>query len=430
MPIIHVATQRPSLRLLRSIIAASLLATSSIVAAQGQPAAVDKDGLPPNFRPPRAVVDVINLEDELTTEEAYTQWKKKELANFVAALKQPRLNPQQIKQIEDGCKIRVQRLSLKALRLNLKPVRVEVYRDVHLQATPASRDVALKAITAEAERLLAGNLTVRLQAIILLSELESVPANPAKNAPATLYSEVLNVYFKVLSDKKQPEAVRLSTAASTERVLQSSGLTTNPPHKLRLEAGKVLVPLAEKRDESDFYQKAVIGALQAVNLPTLPDAGNTQQPLIATTLHKLLNDNARSLPVRTRAAQALGQVQLPQAGIDVATMTKDYLKVGRAVVNDYNANAQGRIRNAFLLQDLYTGLKSWKNAAPNDKNVASAYSAIVKPTAAAINALNANSTQPGPIPATVLEDINGIVGAEKAPSGTGAQGGVIAKPNN
>ncbi len=421
--LLHVVTQRHPIRHLRSLVAVGLLASASIAGAQGQPAA-NKDELPATFRPPRAVADVINAEDELTTEEAYAQWKKKELPNFAMAIQQAKPTPAQVKLIEEGCKIRVQRLSLKQHRANLKPVRVDIYRDLHLQGTPAVREVALKTIAAEADRLLAGNLTVRLQALILLSELESAPANLPKKLPPVLYGDALTIYFKVLNDKNQPEAVRLLAATLTEKVVRDAGLTTNPPHKLRVEAGKVLVALALKNGESDWYQKAVVGALQAVNLPTLPDAANTQQPLIATTLQKIVADGNRSLPVRVRAANALGKVTLPQSGIDIGAMTKDCLKLSRTIVQDYNSNAGNRTRDAFLLQEVYLGLKAWRDASPNDKNVTNAYSAITKPTGVALNSLN--NAQPGQLPASVLDDINGIVGAEKPTSAE--KQGVVAKP--
>gem|GEM_PF-3186278 len=426
MSFIHVATRRRSLRCLCLSIAVGLLANASMASAQGSAPATTKDGLPANFRPPRAVADVINTEEELTTEDSYTQWKRKELAKFVEALKQPKPTPAHIKLIEDACRMRVDRLSLKQHRNNLKPVRVEIYRDVHLQATTATREIALKVMTSEAERLLAGNLSVRLQALILLAELETVPANPAKNAPAVLYPEAINVCLKVLNDKSQPEAVRLLAASQTEKLVRESGLSTNPPAKLRVEAGRALVPLVLQSGGSDWYQKALIGAVQAVNLPTLPDAANTQQPLIATSLHKVLSDSKRSLPVRVRAANALGLVTLPASGVDVGTMTKDCLKLGREVVADYNSAALNRTKDAFLLQDIYLGLKAWRNAAPNDKNVGAAYTAILKPTSAALLALN--TPQPGPLPNTVLDDINGLVGADKSPTSADKQG-VLATPN-
>ncbi len=410
MFVIPVSTERRLFRRLRQLAVTCVVASTATAWGQAQ-APASKDTLPKDFRPPRAVLDVINAEDELTTEDAYSQWKKKELTNFGVAIKSPRLNPAQTKQIEDGCKLRVQRLSLKVHRNNLKPVRVEIYRTLHLEATPAARDVAFKAIAAEAERLLAGNLTVRLQALILLSELETVAANPAKNAPAVLYADALNIYFKVINDSKQPEAVRLLTASLTEKLLKESGLATNPPAKLRIEAGKVLAPLVAKNDSNEWYQKALVTALQAVNLPTIPDASNVQQPIIANTLHKVIADPMRTYMVRSKAVQAFGNLSLPQSGVDFAAVTKDMLKLTREISTDYNAGKVNATKATFQLQDIYLGLKAWKAASPNDKNVQAAYTAALPPVRHALK--NLQNNPPAAMPKDTLDGINAIIGVEK-----------------
>lgn len=388
---------------------AGLLLAPAIVSAQAQPA-TSKDGLPPGFQPPRPVPDEFREENPLTTEEAYSQWKRKESMKFNEALKQPRIpaGSPYIATINEGCKIRVRRLTITEHRLNLKPIRVEIYRDIHLQATPAAREVALKAIGAEVDNLLKGNLAVRLQGLILLSELESTAAVPAKSLPAVLYADALPIYFKVLQDKDQPEAVKLLAAAYTEKVLKESGLTTATPSKMRTEAAGVLVPLMLKRDGGEWYQEALVAAVHAVNPATIPSAVANQQQQIVTSLQTIISDNKRSYKVRTRAALAFGSLSLPSSGMNSQAITNDMLKLAREISNDYNDGQVSHVKGAFLLQNIYVGLKGWKNAAQNDKNVGAAYTAVLPPVRHALKNLQAQSVVP--MDAAALADVNAIIG--------------------
>lgn len=328
-------------------------------------------------------------EDELITDDDYKIWKKDKSAKYLDALKARMLDAAAIGYLNEGAKIRVGRMTLKSSRNNMKKIRSEVYGEIHTFAAPGSknRDVALKAVVKEAKKALDGNFQVRLQILLMLSELELTPANTNRNpaVPAASFPDTLAVFLEVIANVNQPEGVRVMAANCAEKVLadkillKEGPLSTNNPAKERTEAARSLITAIKAQTAtSASYQKALISAVGHISMPSIADAGGTQKPEVQTLLADIIKDPKRPTSVRAWTIKVLGTYPLGSggSGLDTLGVSKASLKLAHEIGTEISAKKMTGSVGYFQVQDMFLGLNSLKNTLPADKSIGAAYTGV------------------------------------------------------
>ncbi len=328
-------------------------------------------------------------EDELINDDDYKNWKRDKSAKYLEALKAKTVDVNVTNILNEGAKIRVGRMTLKSSRNNMKKIRSEVYGEIHTFAAPGSknRDVALKAVVKEAKKALDGNFQVRLQVLLMLSELELAPANPNKKPPldATAFPETLSVFLEVIANLNQPEGVRVMAANCAEKVLadkillKEGPLSTNNPAKERTEAARSLITAIKAQTAtSASYQKALISAVGHISMPSIADAGGTQKPEVQTLLADIIKDSKRPTSVRAWTIKVLGTYPLGSggSGLDTLGVSKASLKLAHEIGTEISAKKMTGSVGYFQVQDMFLGLNSLKNTLPADKSIGAAYTGV------------------------------------------------------
>ena len=316
-------------RLGRVVLMAALLviaanATSNLRADEtGQPPAgpaTQPAGpkLPPGFEAPPPRPAVLDIEKEILPETADADFKKIQ-TKYNTAMRSGDMNQQKL--VTQGLEYRILRMADKANRDSLHTRRGEIIRDIRqcgrLQPNQNQAAKFKKFVLDEAVRistqLLDNNFYVRLNAVILLSELNVADGNAVKRTPAVPFTPAFDPLLTVVTDPEQPEAVKIAAVRGVSRIARDGELD----NASRVRVGKGLTDELKKRDANGWYQARLAEALGNVDIVRIAVDG-VARPLIAETLMDVVIDPKRHWIVRSQAASSLGRIPLDgQINIDV-----------------------------------------------------------------------------------------------------------------
>ena len=341
---------------IETLTARLLIAVAAIGFVSSTALAQGNGGLPPGFKPAQQPPKVLTLENELTTAETVSEWKKKRLEYF-DALRATSLSEENRQMLVDSLKIQVQQLSITDERNNLTAIRKAMLRDFDRECRAEEvRLFALGELLKSIQTLLDGNFHVRCQAAMLIGELDRTPAKPGlQPVPAVAWTGGIPVLLDMIDTPDggmdQPEAVRILAARSLERLFELGRSTLQPNSKLPEEAAqRMLMELGKQR--TDWYHARLAMALVATGADMVPDKNNASRPLIVDALARIIADRNRSYSIRAKAAFALGRADIP-GGVQADPIAFVLVQLAQQMALDMNQGRMSSAQALFRFQDVY-----------------------------------------------------------------------------
>lgn len=260
----------------------------------------------------------VNTEELVTEEEVKAQ--KRALPNFFKTLAKTSLNQADILVIKSFLRIQVLQMSLDSKKLELSAIRKKIKQNFIRARQPAT-DLLLPEITKQCEKLLKHPLPVRLNAVMLITELNQTRFNAGKKQAAVPYEGKAGSLIAIVSDPSQHQAVKVVAVNGLHRLCKDANLKID----LRKKIATALIKELKNSETEPWYQRVCIETLGVVN-----DLYDTQRkPYIVQMLCEILIDNQRPWLVRAGAACSLGrtkmdgQINLPLINYEVARFTYD-----------------------------------------------------------------------------------------------------------
>lgn len=229
---------------------------------------------------------------------------------------------------------RILAMSLKENRGKLYEMRKSVVTDIRGSAKinlvgQAASDTFRKALCAEVtaccEKLMDNNFAVRLNAVLLLGQMNYREFIVPRTLPVA-YAPAADVLVEKVMNQKQPEAVRVAAVNSLKRIALLGDLS----QKQKRDIARTLIKEFNAGGQHPWYQGRLLEAMAAVDLPA--DAG---KPIIVDTLARAMGDPARPPQVRCDAAMALGRASL-HANIKQKVLAHQIMKLTRDMAMQYN----------------------------------------------------------------------------------------------
>ncbi|NOX55155.1 MAG: hypothetical protein GXP27_12110, partial [Planctomycetes bacterium] len=177
----------------------------------------------------------------------------------------------------------------------------------------------------------AQNFLVRLNALLLLTELNSKDGNLMKGIPPVPYVPAGRVFLGVLNDPAQHEALRIPAVKGLARICLYGGLPRND--KLRAQVVDTFVRELSRKDIHWWYRKVLIEGLGASGVLYGSDRGTA--PIVAQTLAEHLADPKRAWEVRAAAARALARAPLDNK-INIDPIIYAIVNLGHQMAQQYN----------------------------------------------------------------------------------------------
>ena len=384
----------------------------------GQP---DDKGLPLGLTQGQEIPPEMDITKELLTDGDETEFRKKAVeAAYQNALKATNPSDDEKKALDAAAKHFVYRFTLKKYREEETPVkkdpkgeppkgaanpptkerlpdlRKNILNSIRTYAkTPAAREYFLKSLTDRLAEILDNHFLVRLNAVLLLGQLQSDNGNPQKGIEPTPYVGAYSVLLKVVKDEKQHVAIKIHAVRGLTRICR--GALADPNDKRRAEIAVALAPELSKKTTHWWYQMVLVEALGSAGVTY--DPNNKQSPIILQALAEVLADKKRHLQVRAEAARAIGYLPL-DGNVNFAPVAYELVNFGYQMSLAYNAKpAREAWSNYFL--SLYLAFKAPNanikiaggkrkpgllEALPNSKEVKDAYEQVVLMTAHVLNA--------------------------------------------
>lgn len=367
----------------------------------------------------------MDITKELLTEGDETEFRKKgvEVA-YQNALKATNPSDEEKKALDAAAKHFVYRFTLKKFREEETPVkkdpkgdqpktttsaaekvrlpdlRKNILNSIRTYAkTPAAREYFLKSLTDRLAEILDNHFLVRLNAVLLLGQLQSDNGNPQKGIEPTPYVGAYSVLVKVVKDEKQHIALKIQAVRGLTRICR--GALADPNDKRRAEIAVALAPELSKKSSHWWYQMVLVEALGTAGVTY--DPNNKQSPVILQALAEVVADKNRHFQVRTDAARAIGYLPL-DGNVNFAPVAYELVNLGYQLSVAYNAKPTREAWSNYFLS-LYLAFKAPNSnikiaggkrkpglleALPNSKEVKDAYEQVVLMTA---HVLNANGKQ-------------------------------------
>lgn len=336
------------------LLAAMVLLTGSVRLTYGQAANAE---LPKGFRPPPPVPKEFSIEKPLITDDEVAAWKRTR-QEFKDALGGS-LTGDAPKIVDEGFRVAVQELSIVDRRDDLTSLRNAIIRYIDQDISERNEEMkrfASKTVVKYARMLLDGNFHVRLQAALLIGELNLVQEVPGiKPKPAVAYVDGVPVLLDIIHPPEdgidQPEPVRILAAMGVRRLLELGRHTLKTNSKIPTEAAtRILAEL--EGNGTDWYHLRLCEALVQTALSTVPNSRNQQEPLVVEALARILSSQKRNHRIRARAARLLGRTPMP-GGIQAAPIAYSLVKLTQQIATEVNQRRLPAAAAVFLMNDIY-----------------------------------------------------------------------------
>lgn len=338
---------------------AVLLALAGLLASSGPAIAQAQGTAPAKRQAPKE----LQIENELVTEDEVTDWRKKERNNFNKALNDGKVNNTTKPQIADGVRVLVHELSLKSRRDSIDEVRKKILRDIEPAKGQLMREFVMGEVVHRASELFDGHLHVRMQAVLLIGELNVDPGQFPRRPPiayAQGAAALIDVVDPPQNADPQPIGVRVQATTGIARLLREGRQSLPPNQKLTPAiAPRLLTQL--KRGHHEWFTGNLMDALIETGLTVVAEGDDVPRPLIIETLAQLVADPQQPYAVRTHAMYCLGRAPMP-GGINSAPIAWAASQLAAQIATDINQGKINGIRGFFLLKSIYLGYK------PEDAN--------------------------------------------------------------
>lgn len=149
------------------------------------------------------------------------------------------------------------------------------------------------------EQLLQSNLLARSLGMEILLSMEVVQPRGGKRM--VVFDQVDKALLRILTDPKQPDAVKLRAATSVKRFLAKADATPLIENAL----AKALIDELQRKFVSYEYQNTLIMALENVHAPR--QLVSPRSPIVMCAAVQVLSDKSQHIRTRCRAARLVGR---------------------------------------------------------------------------------------------------------------------------
>ncbi len=385
-----------------------------------QPAA-NGGQLPKDFAPRQKTPPVMTIEKPLMTEAQETTLKK-EQPRFSKALSSGSEDPI----IKRGAEYLVNRMSMKKYRRELPDVREEILRPLRLSAkdlNPARRQL-LKELTNYAAGLLDNQFHVRLNAVILLSQLNLKEAAISGDPPAVAYAPAAVPLLAVINDKTQLDAIKVQAVNGLTRIC-----TTSDPadvSKYKVDVAKAFAADLARADSHWWYQMRLAEGLGKIGVSIDPQ---NRQAFVRERLQQTMADKNREWLVQCEAAKSLGRIPTDPA-MPYKDIAVGIVSLCARMTADFNKNPK-RFGWELSYTNLYLAFKPIDAAERNKKAgllqkstqpiVRQAYDSVLP---VVVHVRNVKTT----VPAELINKMSELLKKEQAVTNQGAKPPIAAGP--
>ncbi len=290
-------------------------------------------GLPPGYQAPRDPPASMLEEKNLLTPEEREQFKKELSAKYSKPTRNGEIRGAEVQAgIRNGIRYRLNELTIAKNRRDLPKIRERLtIQDLRQAGSTAGMKVEalrefrrqlLQMVVDETEHLFDNNYYVRLQAALLLGELNLMEEDPAKGFVREAFPPAAKPLCRVILDPEQPEAVKIVSVLSLIRIVRQG----NPNVEQKRDIATAVVSELKRTETHYWYQSRLAEVLGSIDVPL----DLNREPFVFNVLNSVLKDrNQRDLRVRVQAAWSLGrhplvpQVDLPQLAADLAAVGLD-----------------------------------------------------------------------------------------------------------
>lgn len=238
--------------------------------------------------------------------------------------------------IERGIAWRVQRMTLPAQRNDLPARRRDLFRDLTTAGNrlpdgqrPEFRRFVLDRVIAEARKLFDNNYHVRVNAVVLVSQLSLVEPD-LQGRGEKAYTPIADALLPLLGDPNQPVAMQIWAVKGINRVLRTGDLDDAKRHAIAM---RLIAELSGKPQSYYWYQWRMVEALGGAGLLNF---GN-DRAFAVDALAKIVTDPNRHPRVRAEAAKQLGRQPL-DGNVNVGLIAYSIADLTRDLVRRQNAN--------------------------------------------------------------------------------------------
>ncbi|MEZ5952389.1 MAG: hypothetical protein R3C12_25005 [Planctomycetaceae bacterium] len=246
---------------------------------------------------------------------------------YFKALGASSLNQTDANLIREFMRLQVLQMSMKSNERLLPDIREKLKREIDLRAKPPARDVMLQEIVKNCKLLLKYPLPIRLNAVMLITELNETSGDLAKGIPPAPYQGMTEALLDVIGDPNQHEALKVAAVNGLLRICRDS----NPRVDIRLKMAEMLVKELESTTTSEWYRMVAIQTLARTDV--LNDA--QRRPFVVQKLAEILVDTKQGWRVRADAAYALARVPMDTT-INVPLLLHEIARFAHDMSLQYN----------------------------------------------------------------------------------------------
>ncbi len=323
--------------------AALVCAVLFLIAASTASAQPSSGEEPPKAAPAPIVPEVtrakivFNKDQQLLTpseEEEYVRSKK--LTNLKVLLKDGKVRGVAAAQIAEGARYLVFRLTMERHQESLTRILAEIGRIIGL-AKGGARELLLEELTARATDLFDNNYRVRVNAVLLLSQLNSKAASLRLKTPAVAYAPAAKALLAFIKDPGQRLGPKINAVVGIQRILTSNDSIARD---VQVDVATTLSSqLREKKTPQTPRARYWYEVRLAETLGTAPYVYDSfslnKKPIVVDSLLATVNDRTRHYYARSAAAKALGRAALDKS-TDVDQVVSSIVGLGADMVNAYN----------------------------------------------------------------------------------------------
>jgi len=277
------------------------------------------------------------------------------LKEYTSSLRSSNPRPTDEKNILDGVRFRVYRMTLAENWANISNLRNDLIKDIDgfAKDAPRAKQIALSAATKFLTELLTEQpRIVTLNAILALGQLNDRTFSLREKTPDEPYVPAAEPLLSVVAGTNQTAESKIAAVFGLGRILKDS----DPPRSMRDKIAHVLADEleidqgAKLKPDDAWYLWRVVDTLGYLNDPRTAIG----EPVAVEALWKtMLND---SIPldfwhVRAHAARSLSQLDFDRS-FDVGLIAHEVVQLGGMVTVQYNRDLNNPVwRKCFL--DIY-----------------------------------------------------------------------------
>jgi hypothetical protein len=207
-------------------------------------------------------------------------------------------------------------------------------------ASPA-KDLFLKEAMLRCVDLLDNHLAVRIEAVLVMSQLNTVKGNPVSKTPPVPYEPTYEPFLNILKDAKQHIAVKVAAVNGLERIC----VYGNPRVDIRSMITNVLVNELKNNPNAHWWYRQV--CIRVLGTTGVIYDNVDRKPFVTQLLLTMMIDNKENWMVRTECARTLGRLPL-DVNHRVDLIAYEITNLALELAQAYNQNLSDPfLRDAF-----------------------------------------------------------------------------------